>query len=379
MELLFWLSLGVLGYIYAGYPLLIWMVAQVRPRPVQKGGQEPSVSIVIAAHNEAAAISSTIQNKLELDYQAGKVEIIVVSDGSTDGTEALARRFESQGVVVLRQEPRNGKAAALNMAVERARGDVLVFADANSIYDRCVLKRLVANFADPSVGYVTGTLAYVSSARSITADGCGLYMRYENFVRRNETAAGSIVGVNGGVDAMRRFLYLVMKPDDLPDFMLPLSVVQRGYRVVYEPAAMLAENSLGTPADEYRMRVRVALRTLWTAAEMRSLLNVRQYGFYALQFWSHKVLRYLAAPFILILYGSSIFLWRAGLFYELALVAQSLFVVLAVLGYCATRNALAGRLLGVPYYFTLVNCAAFHACMKFLRGKRPRVWTPRLG
>jgi cellulose synthase/poly-beta-1,6-N-acetylglucosamine synthase-like glycosyltransferase len=379
MELLFWLSSGVVVYIYAGYPLLIWSLGRLWGRSVRKGHPELSISILIAAYNEEAAIARTIQNKLELDYPKEKLEIIVVSDGSTDRTDHIARQFEPKGVIVLRQEPRDGKSGALNLAVGHARGEVLVFSDANSIYDRMALRHLAANFSDPAVGYVTGTLAYLSSTQSMTADGCGLYMRYENFVRRSETRLGSIVGVNGGIDAMRRTLYKTLRPDDLPDLVLPLSVVEQGQRVVYEPAAMLAETPLGTPRDEYRMRVRVSLRALWTVLEMRNLLNVRRFGLYALQLISHKVLRYLAFVFLLLMYGASLWLWRVTPVYAVAFVLQTLGMLLAVVGFWAARRTLPGRVLAVPYYFALVNCAALHACWKLLNGERPRIWTPRLG
>jgi cellulose synthase/poly-beta-1,6-N-acetylglucosamine synthase-like glycosyltransferase len=379
MKVLFWLSFGLIFYIYAGYPLLVWLVGRLCHRPVQKRLYEPSVSILIAARNEESAIAQTIENKLELDYPKDKLEIIVVSDGSTDRTDQLAKEFVPRGVVVLRQEPRNGKTAALNMAAERAKGDLLIFADANSIYDRSALRHLAMNFADPAVGYVTGTLVYLSSEGSMTARGCGLYMRYENFVRRSETRAGSIVGVNGGIDAIRRSLYLPMKPDDLPDLVLPLSVAQRGHRVVYEPAAMLAEQALGTPADEYRMRVRVSLRALWTISEMVALLNVRRHGLYALQVLSHKVLRYLAVLFIGLLYMSSFLLFESGPIYRSLFFLQTLGLGAALVGYPLAKNGSSSGVLTVPFYFALVNGAALHALIRFLKRERPRVWTPRLG
>ncbi|HWP99051.1 MAG TPA: glycosyltransferase family 2 protein [Vicinamibacterales bacterium] len=379
VEFLFWLSLAVIAYIYAGYPLLVWLLGRLRRMTVRKTDFEPFVSILIAAHDEEAAIAQTIQNKLDLDYPRDRLEIIVVSDASTDRTDEIARSFAPRGVVVLRQEPRNGKSAALNLAVERARGEILVFADANSVYERQALRHLVANFADPAVGYVTGTLAYVSSARSMTGEGCGLYMKYENFVRRSETRVGSVVGVNGGVDAMRRSLYRRLSPDDLPDLVLPLYVVQCGYRVIFEPAALLAEKPLSAPGDEYRMRVRVALRALWTVAEMRGILDVRRHGFYAVQVFSHKVLRYTAFVFMATLYGTSLWLAQASPVYAAAVVLQTAAILLAAAGFCAARNGSPGRLLAVPYYFALVNFAALHACWRFLNGNRARTWTPRLG
>lgn len=379
MEALFWTLLGLLGYIYAGYPLMVWLAGRVLRRPVQRGELRPTVSILIAAHNEEATIAATLENKLDLDYPPDRLEVIVVSDGSTDRTDSILAGFAAHGVVCLRQEPRNGKTAALNVAAQRATGEILVFADANSLYEREAIRHLVDNFADPTVGYVTGTLAYQGSDGSMTASGCGLYMRYENFIRRSETRVGSVVGVNGGIDAVRRSLYEPMQPDDLPDLVLPLRVVASGYRVVYEPAAMLAEHALGTPEDEYRMRVRVSLRSLWTIADKASLLNVRRFGFFSIQLFSHKVLRYLAFVFILSLYACASFLWNTGHVYRTAFVIQTVGFAAAFFGYGAARRGVSNRFLAMPFYFALVNCAALHAVVKFLRGERPRIWTPRLG
>ncbi|MPY87934.1 MAG: glycosyltransferase [Luteitalea sp.] len=379
MELLFWTLLGALFYVYAGYPLLVWLLGCLFGQPVRKRQQLPPVSILIAAYNEEAAIGRTLQNKLDLDYPSHLVEIIVVSDGSADRTDEIAAGFALHGVVLLRQDPRNGKTAALNLAATRATGEILVFADANSLYERTALRHLVANFADPTVGYVTGTMVYQGSDGAMTASGCGLYMRYENFIRRCETRVGSVVGVNGGIDAVRSALYEPMQPDDLSDLVLPLRIVRRGYRVVYEPAAMLAEHALGTPREEYRMRVRVSLRSLWTIADMAGLLNAWRFGVFSIQLLSHKVLRYLAFVLIVLFYGSSLSLWDAGTFYRAVLLAQTICFVAAFLGYRVARKGASSRWLTMPFYFALVNCAAVHALWKFLRGERSRVWTPRLG
>ena len=204
MRYLFWLSMVVVIYTYAGYPLLAILLGRLRRMPVAKGAYEPPVTIIIAARNEARSIRATLENKLRLGYAPGRVQIIVVSDASTDGTDAIAREFESAGVLVLRQEPRRGKTAALNLAGAHATGDLLVFADANSIYAPDALRMLTRNFSDPAVGYVTGPLVYGAQAGSGTGMGCRAYMRYEDLRRRSETRLGSIVGVNGGIDAVRR-------------------------------------------------------------------------------------------------------------------------------------------------------------------------------
>jgi cellulose synthase/poly-beta-1,6-N-acetylglucosamine synthase-like glycosyltransferase len=355
------------------------MAASVSGRDVKKRACEPSVSIIIAAHNEEAHILATLENKLQLDYPPDRRQIIVVSDGSTDGTDDIVRAFSERGVLLLRQEPRNGKTAALNLAVRHATGELLVFADANSLYDASALTHLVSNFADATVGYVTGRLVYANPDGSMTGDGCTLYMRYENFIRVCETQTGSLVGVNGGIDAVRRSLYQPMQPDDLPDLVLPLRVVARGHRVVYEPQALLQEQANTNSRDEYRMRVRVALRALWTLADMPRLLNVRRHGFYAVQLVSHKLLRYLAWLPGAVMFAAAAALWPAGAVYRLMFLLQVGFLLCACLGFLAQERGRPNRWLSIPYYFVLINAAALQAFVKFARGERTRLWKPRLG
>jgi cellulose synthase/poly-beta-1,6-N-acetylglucosamine synthase-like glycosyltransferase len=379
LEAFFWAAVGAVIYIYAGYPLMMFIGAKITRRGVKRLTQEPTVSILIAAHNEMKHIERTLDNILALDYNRDKLQVIVVSDGSIDGTDELVRGYADFGVVLLRQEPRNGKTAALNTAVAHATGEILVFSDANSLYELSALKHLAGNFADPSVGYVTGKLGYRNSDGSLTGDGCSMYMRYENFIRDCESEVGSLVGVNGGIDAVRRKLYTDMNPDDLPDLVLPLRVVAAGYRVVYEPAALLTEDANNNPSDEYRMRVRVSLRAIWALSDMREMLNIRRYGFYAVQLLSHKALRYLAFAFIGCAFVTAALLWNVGWIYKVAVITQLAFGLLALLGFVAERRGLKTRILSVPYYFTLVNVASLQACIKFARRQRHRVWSPRLG
>ena len=239
-------------------------------------------------------------NKLSQDYPPERLEVIVVSDGSTDRTDVIVRSLaeHSEGrLKFLRQEPRQGKTQALNRAVPHASGDILVFADANSIYAPNALRALVRNFADPSIGYVTGKMIYTNLGGDGIGGGCSLYMRYENQLRALETKVGSVVGVDGGIDAVRRELYVPMRHDQLPDFMLPLSVVEQGKRVVYEPNAVLYESALAGVADEFQMRVRVALRALWVLYDKRQLFNPFRFPLFAWQLFSHKLLRYAAFLF----------------------------------------------------------------------------------
>lgn len=379
MRALFWLSVATLFYTYAGYPALVLVLGRLMRRRVAKAPSLPTISILIAARNEAAHIAATIENKLRLDYPAGKLQLIVVSDASTDGTDAIVERYRDRGVLLHRQEPRRGKTAALNLALQHATGDLLVFSDANSVYASGAVRALASNFSDPEVGYVTGRMAYQRDGGTTVGLGCRAYMAYEDQLRRSETRLGSIVGVNGGIDAVRRSLYEPMRDDQLPDFVLPLAVVARGYRVVYEPDAILNEDTLTTAPAEYRMRVRVALRAWWALMDMRRLFNPHRHGFFALQLFSHKVLRYLAFAAVPLLAVAAFALRDAGLLYRATLILSIAFWVMAGAGYVVERAGRSAGPFGVPYYFLLVNAAAAHAFLNFVRGRRQAVWTPRLG
>lgn len=368
-----------LVYIYFGYPCVIFVLSRMQRRKVRKASYEPHVSIIIAAYNEEQHIKDTLENKLALKYPKEKLEIIVISDGSQDRTDEIVRTFETHGVRLIRQEPRKGKTAALNLAVQKTDSEVLVFSDANSLYDQEALRLLMRNFADPQVGYVTGKMIYVNQDGTTIGDGCSAYMRYENLLRKLETEFGSVVGVDGGIDAVRRHLYRPMRADQLPDFVLPLSVLEQGYRVVYEQEALLKEDALKDADDEYRMRVRVSLRALWALWDKRGLLNPWYYGRFAFQLFSHKVLRYFAIIFIALAYVANALLVKRGLFLAGVFILQNLFYAAAAIGHRLER---AGRLAGVlyiPYYFALINIAAGHALARFLMGEKQILWTPRKG
>ncbi|MDY7031287.1 MAG: glycosyltransferase family 2 protein, partial [Thermodesulfobacteriota bacterium] len=253
-KFIFFFSIFMIFYIYFGYPLLIFLIGVIKNNRVNKDFYEPYVTILIAAYNEENSIEVTIKNKLSLNYPKNKLEIIVISDGSTDRTDDIVKQYASQGVKLIRQDPRAGKTSALNLAITEAKGEIIVFSDANSIYASDALGELLKNFNDSTVGYVTGKMIYTNPDGSVMGDGCTAYMKYENFLRQCETRIGSVVGVDGGIDACRKSLYQPMNPDQLPDFILPLRISEQGYRVVYEPDAILKEAALKASKDEYRMR-----------------------------------------------------------------------------------------------------------------------------
>jgi len=380
VDAIFFLSIALVFYVYAGYPLLVLAFGKIFPHPVARQPYEPSVTVLIAAYNEETVIGTTITNKLDQDYPPENLEIIVISDASTDRTDAIVRSFDDPRVRLVRQEPRAGKTSALNLALPQAQGEVLVFSDANSLYGPGALRQLVSNFADPAVGYVTGKMIYASPDGSTIGTGCTSYMRYENALRAAETCLGSVVGVDGGIDAVRKKLYRPMRADQLPDFVLPLQVVAQGYRVVYDADAVLWEPSLKATQDEYRMRVRVSLRALWALFDMRQLLYSMGNPLFAWQLWSHKVFRYLCFVFLAAALASNIWLLgRGGLFYPGMFLLQLAGYAAAALMPVLERRGIRYKLLVLARYLALLNLASAHAFGKFLLRRKQVVWNPRKG
>lgn len=378
MPTFFWASVVLILYIYIGYPMLLRLLPR-NPVRIRENAELPSVTVLIPAYNEADVIEQTVRNKLEQAYPSDRLEVIVISDESSDGTDEIVRTIANQDsrVKLLRQEPRQGKTAGLNRAVEEAAGEIIIFSDANSQFAPDALKHLVAPFSDDSVGYVTGKMAYVNEEGNLIGDGCGAYMRYENSLREWESKVSSVVGVDGGVDAVRKSLYQPMSPDQLPDFVQPLKVIEQGKRVVYTDRALLQEESLKDSQSEFRMRVRVSLRAYWAMWDMRHLMNPLRYGVFSLQLISHKLLRYLA--FVPLLAGlvSGLVLADAHWIYALASIVQIVFYSIA--GYSIVEGGSGNRWVNLINYFSLINTASLIAFVKFVKGEKIVIWKPRGG
>ncbi len=384
MEFVFWASFALLFYIYFGYPLAVKALAMLKPNSIAANDDYlPKVSILIAAYNEAKDIEATLRNKLALDYPQEKLEVLVISDESEDGTDRIVEEVAAAADIpirLFRQVPRQGKTAGLNTLVPKANGDILLFSDANSQWDTQAVRKLCRNFADPEVGYVTGKMVYVHADGSMVGDGCSAYMKYENWLRDQETRIGSIVGVDGGIDAMRKELYQPLRADQLPDFVQPLKVVDQGYRVVYEPEALLKEEALSDGGSEFSMRVRVSLRALWALKDMKHLMNPAGDPIFAWQLISHKLLRYAAFAPIVTLALAAIYLAPEKGFYALAATGYAFFLYLAWSGHKKEKEGQAlSTLYALPYYFMLLNLASLQAFVAFSKGEKKVIWNPRKG
>jgi cellulose synthase/poly-beta-1,6-N-acetylglucosamine synthase-like glycosyltransferase len=382
VEVIFWSMLCLVVFIYIGYPFISKILASLFGRTVKKDvAFQPRISILIAAYNEAGCIIDTLKNKVSLNYPSDKLEILVVSDESDDGTDELVNEFAKTShipVTLIRQVPRAGKTSGLNLLSEKASGELLAFSDANSLWDENALQAMASNFADQSVGYVTGKMVYVTPEGSMIGDGCSSYMKYENWLREQETLIGSVVGVDGGVDMIRKSLFEKLNADQLPDFVQPLKVVEKGSRVVYEPEALLKEYALNDATKEYKMRVRVSLRAIWALSDLRQLLNPLQYGMFSFQLISHKLLRYMAFVPLILLFLSNLVLLDKSAFYAICFLGQLGFYLLAWLGSKENPkfNAIIYKL---PYYFVLLNLASAQAFIKYLKGEKQVIWKPREG
>jgi cellulose synthase/poly-beta-1,6-N-acetylglucosamine synthase-like glycosyltransferase len=357
-KVVFWSSLGALAWTQAGYPLTAAALARLRGRPVRKDDIEPSISLIVAAHNEEDVIERRLQNLLALDYPADKLEIVVASDASTDRTDALVEDVAAREPQVrLLPCPRGGKVAAQNRAVRSTSGDILAFSDANAQWRPDALRELVRNFADADVAYVCGGHFYEA------ADGTnreGTYWRFESWLRRSESHLGSITGGIGPIYAVRRGDYVEVDPRFGHDLALPYLMVQRGRRAVFEPAAIAWEKPSRDIEDEYRRKVRM-FEHCWLIV-LRGRMLRRLNPTYLLEIVSHRHLRYGSGILHLVLLGSSIALVGAGLAYQLALAVQVLLLAAAAAG------------VGIARYYVLVTWATVASLVNYLREGVPAVW-----
>jgi cellulose synthase/poly-beta-1,6-N-acetylglucosamine synthase-like glycosyltransferase len=372
-QVVFWLCACVIVYVYAGYPLVVRVLARFVGKGVARAEIQPTVTVVIAAYNEARGIRAKLQNVASLSYSADLVDIIVASDASSDATDEIVKAFDPSRVRLVRVEGRKGKTACQNAAMQSATGEIVVFTDATTRIEPHALSALAANFADPAVGCAAGSLVYETTSSNPTGEGGAAYWSYELNLRRAESALGSLVGVSGCLYAVRRSAYRPIAPELISDFVIALHLHEQGMRTVLEPNAICFEDTLAQGGQELAMRVRVAVRSINALIAERRLLNPLRFGRFAWQLWSHKVLRYASPLF-----------WIVALATSLALSASPLYLTLFALQVLLIAAGIAGFLLHAqrpglltkPYYFLLTNVASLLAMLRYLKGERIVTWKP---
>jgi cellulose synthase/poly-beta-1,6-N-acetylglucosamine synthase-like glycosyltransferase len=364
LKALFWGSLGALAWTHAGYPAAAALGARLRPKRVRVGDVEPTVTLIVPAYNEEPVIRRRLENLLELDYPAEKLEIVVSSDGSEDGTDAIVEEVAAAAPRVrLRRRERAGKLPGLNRTVAETESDVVAFTDANTTWAPDALRKLVRNFADDEVAYVCGRL------RLLGADGAnreGVYWRYELWLRASESRLGSITGGNGSIYAIRRSDYA-----EAPfghDLSFPPLAVKRGRRAVYEPEAVAYEKPTPTSADEARRKTRM-LPFSWgfvlSGGTLRGMPPL-----YALEVISHRHLRYASGPLHVVLLASNLALVGEGPVYQAALAAQAAWLTLAAAG--RFRVPIPGA--AIAHYYLVMTGATIASLVRYLRGGASWTW-----
>ena len=374
---LFWVSAILLIYTYLGFYLILLILANLQSKRREKDMHHtPMVSMLISAFNEEKVIEKKIKNCLDLDYPKDKIEILIGSDGSNDKTNDILQEFKNEFIKLFVFEQRRGKANVLNDLVDHAKGDILIFSDANTIYLRNALKYMVQYFVDPQIGGVCGKLELISLDDKYGEQGETLYWSYENRIKYLEGKIKTVLGANGGIYAIRKLLFQKLPVSIMvnDDFLVPLRIVKQGYDVIYEAEAIGRETTSLSIKGEFTRRVRIGAANFNVLKEIAPLLAPRR-GFVAFALWSHKILRWFA-PFLLIfLFISNIFLIGSW-FFNTLFIAQLVFYLVSLSG-SAISNSKRGRkvtFLSYCYYFASMNLALLVGFMKFLFKTQKPTW-----
>jgi len=372
-EIVFWVSLFLIFYTYFGYSLVVMVLSQFFTDNRKIEGHEPKVSFLITAYNEELSIEQKLNNTLSLNYDPQNLEIIVASDGSTDNTDEIVKTFADRGVRLVRVEGRVGKTETQNQAVKQATGDIVIFSDATTRYDDDAIKNIVRNYADPAVGAVSGRYEYYNPTGASIGLGSVLFWKYENFIKKSQTRIKTITGCCGCIYSVRRDLYTPLPADIISDLVEPLTILEKGYRIVFEPKAVAYEETTENTSDEFNMRIRVITRGMRGLLYMKKLFNPFKYGFISFQLFSHKVMRWMIPVFAIVAFISNSLL-LGNMFYDVMFVLQVVFYLMAILGLLTEKMNIHIKLFSVPLYFTTVNVASLISFYKTMIGYKAVTW-----
>lgn len=364
-------------YSYFGYPLTLLFFSRFsKSRVIKDDSFLPEVSLLIAAYNEEDTIAEKIKNSLELDYPKDKMEIVIVSDGSTDKTDEIVKSFESSGIRLFRVEGRVGKTEARNQAVLAMRKEIIVFSDATAVYEKDAIRKLVRNFADQTVGMVSGNLTYFEKGQSSMGLATKLYWNYEKSIKKAQSRLYTLTGAVGCINAFRRKLYHVLPPNIIEDFTEPLMIVAQDYRIVYEEEAVSYERTTQKPSQEFHMRVRVIRGGMKGFIYAFRRLNFKKHSFVLFQLFGHKVLRWLMPVFLILLFIVNLlsFIFNHNMAADLLMMAQFICYAIALLGIMWKPPGIIGKVFSIPTYFVIINAASLKALYLTLTTDLEATW-----
>lgn len=369
----FWLICLLIFMTYPGYFILLILIRTIRERSIDKKDIEPTVSLIIAAYNEEAVIEKKLLNTLELDYPKNFLEIIVTSDCSADRTDSIVESYKNKGVTLVRLEKRGGKTAAQNESLKYASGDILVFSDANSMYRKDAIRKLVRNFNDPTIGCVGGRLTYYRGDSDELIKEKGMYLSFDQFYKKMESDIHTCIGVDGAIYAIRRSLARPL-PDTLTtDFMVPLDVITQGYRAVFEAKAVTSEQVASSTEVEYKRKIRTVKVGMTVLYELRYLLNPLKYSWASVFLLFHKLFRWIFPFFLLMLLFSNLMILHHHPVYKVVFWLQAVFYLSAMVGFFIKRNKPL-KIFTVPFYFCMYNVCAIVGLVGFLFSEKSEIW-----
>lgn len=376
----FWIGLLVIFYTYIGYGIVIYLLSRLKGQPariVPVPDQDlPEVTLLVAAYNEEQCIEDKIANTFNLDYPEDKLSVVFVTDGSTDRTPEIVKKFHA--VKLFHDYQRKGKIHAVNRVMPYITTPIVVFSDANTLLNRAAIRNLVSHYQDERVGGVAGEKRiYTRDADNASGSGEGFYWKYESFLKQKDAAVYSIVGAAGELFSIRTALY-EQPPEDMviEDFYLSLRICARGFRFQYAPDAYATETASASVDEEWKRKVRICAGAFQAMRKLTPLLNPFRYGILSLQYISHRVLRWTLAPILLpAVFFSNVWLATNGpLLYKWLLLAQVGFYLLAFAGYRLRDKQIAVKGFFVPYYFAVMNLAVYAGFARYWKGSQSVVW-----
>ncbi len=376
LKIIFWITLFIILYIYTGYLLLNVLIGRlIKTKHPFRQGNVPRLTMLISAYNEQDVIQEKLDNCFELDYPEEKFSVIVISDASDDKTDEIVQNYPDKRVRLERIEGRKGKTFGITQIVPKIESEIIVFSDANAIYKKDALLHLVRHFSNPKVGYVVGNAQYYKEDQSDAGEQENAYWDMEIKLKIYESRLGSVVGGDGAIYAIRTKLFLPLDADDINDFVNPLQIVLQGYKGVFEPEAVCYEHTADSYEKEIGRKRRIVNRSWRGLMKNKAVLNPFKTGFHAFQVFSHKYLRWIGGLFLMAFFVENLFLYNAGWIYQLILLGQIVFYMLAVTGMFLEKFS--GKMpfpISVIYYFVQVNKASLLGIIDNYNGKKYTTW-----